>query len=106
MTFNTRNLTFISLILLANPFVELLADSQTSELYAIPHDKSTEEPCRKAALAARPGEILSFHSYNSNDDFHYHFQIEDHGKNWIVICDSATQKIIKNELEDVDKATH
>lgn len=90
----------IAFILLATQFATLRAESSSYDAYSIPHDKSREAGCRKAVIEARPGEIVEFHAHVVNSILHYQYEVEEHGKNWIVICNAETQKLIKNEQEE------
>lgn len=94
----TRNLIFIGIALWANPIIESFAETGTPNPYAIPHNKMAEEPCKKAALEARPGEILSSSIHNRSNGLHYEYEIEHRSEKWIVICDGVTREIIRNEL--------
>jgi len=83
-------------MLLGKPGIVLPADSTAYDRYAIPRDKTTIDACRKAALAARPGRIEKFEVRNTSEGFRYRFEIEGPNKlRWAVICDAATQQILK-----------
>ncbi|MGZ5056724.1 MAG: hypothetical protein ACXWAT_17510 [Methylobacter sp.] len=97
---NSKKLMVIFIGMMAISFTELLAEPQPLDPYAIPHDKAATELCRQAALKARSGEIMSMHVHNTANGFHYQYEIDDKDKTWIVICDGATQNIIRNELEE------
>ena len=100
MTTRISVLFFAGVVLLTTPFIPAVGESSPPDIYAVPHDKSAEEPCREAALAARPGQIMLFHLHHTDKGDHYQYVIDDHDKTWIVICDAVTNKIIKNEEED------
>lgn len=73
-----------------------LADDAPSGAYAIPPDKSSIEPCRKAALAAHPGRIERFQMRHAGAALHYIFEIEDSDRRvWTEVCDAKTQTIIE-----------
>jgi uncharacterized membrane protein YkoI len=86
------------LMLLASPGSALPADRTAYDPYAIPRDKTTIESCRQAALAARPGRVEKFEVRNTSEGFHYRFEIEGPNRlRWAVICDAATQHILKTQ---------
>ena len=91
----------IGLICLVTPLINLSAELKKVDPYALPKDKSAEDICRKLAIAAHPGKVFSFNVYNDNNVFHYQYEINDQDKNWLVICDSTTKTIIKDESEDL-----
>jgi hypothetical protein len=91
----------ISVICLATSLTNLSAEPKVVDPYALPKDKSVEDTCRKLAIAAHPGKVFSFNVYNDNNDFHYQYEINDQDKNWLVICDGGTKRIIKDESEDL-----
>ena len=94
----TRFISIVSLLLI--PYINSLADNSAADPYALPKDKSAEEICLKAALKAHPGQVFSFKLYNESNNFHYQYEINDKEKNWLVVCDGATKRIIKDESED------
>ncbi len=91
---------YISSVFLLIPHINSLADNTVTDAYALPKDKSAEEVCLKTALKAHPGQVFSFKLYNEKPNFHYQYEINDKEKNWLVVCDGATKRIIKDESED------
>lgn len=75
---------------------DLMAGSATSADYSLPRDKSSIEPCKEAALAARPGQIERFQVKHVDGRIHYLFEIEDQQRKlWTVVCDGAARKVVE-----------
>jgi uncharacterized membrane protein YkoI len=60
--------------------------------------------CVNAALAQKPGKVLEVELETEDGKEIYEIDIAGNdGKRWELKCDLSTIKIIKVELEDVDK---
>ncbi|MBL1264372.1 hypothetical protein [Candidatus Methylomicrobium oryzae] len=71
-----------------------------NERYVLPYSKAYLESCNYAALALHPGVIEVQREQHSDGNFRVHYQIMmPDSAEWIVVCDLADGKIIRNEQE-------
>ncbi|MGJ0484911.1 MAG: hypothetical protein ACR65R_10290 [Methylomicrobium sp.] len=68
--------------------------------YALPPNKVNLESCSQAALTLHPGVIEVQREQRADGNFWMLYQITMHdGSGWIVLCDMATGKIIRDQKE-------
>lgn len=89
---------FMSILVATIPSHVSQAEETTFDPYAIPRDKSILGHCRQTALDEHPGQVKTLRTHNTAEGFHYEFEIEAQDRtSWIVICEGASQKLIRNQ---------
>lgn len=74
------------------------AENHATNPYPLPRDKSAIVPCQQAALNLHPGSIQDFLAKSTPVGFQYRFTIRgQNGWLWVMVCDGATQSIVKNQ---------
>ncbi|MGJ0483793.1 MAG: PepSY domain-containing protein [Methylomicrobium sp.] len=87
------------LILVVSPAMSG-ADAAGTGPYALPPNKVNLESCSQAALTLHPGVIEVQREQRANGNLGMLYQITMHdGSGWIVLCDMATGKIIRDQKE-------
>ena len=72
--------------------------------YTLPPSKVYIEPCQRQVLLLHPGVIDEQRMLHRHGDFWMEYDIQAHdGSEWLVLCDLATGKIIR-ERKRVDEA--
>jgi hypothetical protein len=80
------------------------ADANDTDRYTLPPSKVYIEPCRREALLLHPGVIEKQQMLHRRGNFWMQYEIQARdGANWIVLCDLANGKIIR-EQKLVDEA--
>lgn len=79
------------------------ADTPDSRRYVLPPSKVHIESCERDALTLHPGMIEVQRELHSDGNFWMLYQISVHdGSEWVVLCDLASGKIIRDEQEFSD----
>ena len=66
--------------------------------YRLPPNKEYIKPCQREALLLHPGEIDKQRMLHSHGDFWIRLDIQAYdGSGWLVLCDLATGKIIREQ---------
>ncbi len=103
MAFNRIVLILFGMLAYMNPAAELSATSEALDKYEVPRDKGIIESCRKSALEAIPGKVMSFQAHNTANGFHYRFEIEAKDQViWEVLCDVSRGKIIRTQQQELE----
>jgi len=80
------------------------ADANDTNRYTLPPSKVYIEPCQRQVLLLHPGVIDEQRMLHRHGDFWMEYDIQAHdGSEWLVLCDLATGKIIR-EQKLVDEA--
>ena len=80
------------------------ADANVTNRYPLPPSKVYIEPCQRQVLLLHPGVIDEQRMLHRHGDFWMEYDIQAYdGSEWLVLCDLATGKIIR-ERKLVDEA--
>ena len=92
------------LLILATFLQVASADANDTGRYPLPPSKVYTKPCQREALLLHPEVIDEQRMLHRHGDFWVQYDIQAHdGSEWLVQCDLATGKIIR-ERKLVDEA--
>lgn len=88
------------LLMLASSLTAASVGAVESERYALPKTKAYLELCNQAAMTLHPGSIETQREQHSDGDFWIYYQIMmPDSSEWVVVCDLANGKIIRDAQE-------
>jgi hypothetical protein len=86
-----------SLLILAT-FLQVASADANDTGYRLPPNKEHIKPCQGEALRLHPGGIDEQRMLHSQGDFWVRLDIQAYdGSEWLVLCDLATGKIIREQ---------
>jgi hypothetical protein len=86
------------LLILATFMPVASADVYDTDRYTLPPSKVYIEPCQRQALLLHPGVIDEQRMLHQHGDFWVEYQIQARdGSEWIVLCDLATGKVMREQ---------
>ena len=85
------------LLILAALLQVASADANDTD-YRLPPNKEYIKPCQREALRLHPGVIDEQRMLHSHGDFWVRLDVQAYdGSEWLVLCDLATGKIIREQ---------
>jgi hypothetical protein len=86
------------LLILATFLQIASADADDTDRYTLPPSKVYIEPCQREALLLHPGVIEKQQMLHRHGDFWMQYEIQaSDGAEWIVLCDLANGRIIREQ---------